>query len=432
MSKKRIIIIGAGLAGLSAAWHVQKNGVACKIFEKEAEVGGLCRSKKVKGFVFDCDGHLLHFRNKYTLNLIREELKVNIIRHQRSSWVYSFGRYIPYPFQANLRFLPPAIADECLKGFVKADRNVARKKYDNFLSWIKHSFGPGIAKHFMVPYNNKFWRFPLNKISCEWVDSFIPRPTLSQVLEDHCVKEQQKFGYNAHFWYPAKNSINLLPQAFEKQICGINKKCSIRAIDIDKKEFTIDGTTREHYDILISTIPLPELVKIISPVPKDILQKFSLLRWNSIFNLNLGVTEACHSGKHWVYIPDIDNIFFRVGFFHNFAKNIFPSGTGSLYTEVSYRNHKQANQQEMTEGVIEGLKNLGFIRGKQSVIAQDINDIQYGYPIYDTHYHRARNGIIDFLLKHNIIPCGRYGSWQYMSMEDAILDGKRVADYVKL
>jgi UDP-galactopyranose mutase len=78
MSKKKIVILGAGLAGLSAAWHLQKKKIECFVFEKEPVVGGLCRSKQVKGFIFDCDGHLLHFRNKYTLQLVRRLLKGNL------------------------------------------------------------------------------------------------------------------------------------------------------------------------------------------------------------------------------------------------------------------------------------------------------------------------------------------------------------------
>ena len=70
MAKKRIIILGAGLAGLSTAWHLQRRGLDCQVYEKEPEVGGLCRSKNIGGFTFDFDGHLLHFKHNYTFNLI--------------------------------------------------------------------------------------------------------------------------------------------------------------------------------------------------------------------------------------------------------------------------------------------------------------------------------------------------------------------------
>ncbi len=112
MARKRIFILGAGLTGLSAAWHLQKRGIDCQIFEKEPEVGGLCRSKKIGGFTFDCDGHLLHFKHRYTLNLIKNLLKNNLTEHQRNAWIYAFDTYVHYPFQANLYGLPPSVVKE--------------------------------------------------------------------------------------------------------------------------------------------------------------------------------------------------------------------------------------------------------------------------------------------------------------------------------
>src|SRR3989338_7951047 len=102
MPKKRILILGAGLAGLSAAWHLQKKGIDCQLFEKEPEVGGLCRSKKINNFIFDYSGHLLHFKHKYTFNLVRNLLGNDLLKHQRSAWIYSYGKCTRYPFQANL------------------------------------------------------------------------------------------------------------------------------------------------------------------------------------------------------------------------------------------------------------------------------------------------------------------------------------------
>lgn len=432
MAKKRVVIIGAGLAGLSAAWHLQKRGISCKVFEKEPEVGGLCRSKRIKGFTFDYDGHLLHFRNKYTFNLIKKILKVNIIRHERSSWVYSFGRYIPYPFQANPRFLPAKIAAECLRGFIKANQKPLSEKNINFLSWIKNSFGSGIAKHFMLPYNKKFWKVPLDEMTCEWVDSFIPRPTLSQVLEDYFAGRQHQLGYNASFWYPATGGINQLPQAFEKQIRGTNKDSPVCLIDLEKKELFIEGRGRESFDILISTLPLPDLAGKIRPIPRDVSMEFSKLRWNSIFNLNLGVEGDCHTGKHWIYFPGKETDFFRVGFFHNFAPQTSPRGRSALYAEVSYCNNKKIKYNEMARKITRGLKNNGILKKQQEIGILDENNIKYGYPIYDKNYSSARKKIIDFLLSKGIISCGRYGSWRYMSMEDAILDGKSAADDIHL
>ncbi len=431
MLKKKIVILGGGLAGLSAAWHLRKKGIKSVIYEKEPESGGLCRSKIVKGFTFDYDGHLLHFRDQYVLDLIRNELGLELKQHERSSWVYSFGRYIPYPFQANLCFLPPKIASRCLKDFIKvSSNNTSRNKYRNFHTWVKNSFGEGISRHFMFPYNRKFWGYPLNKMNCEWVDSFIPKPRLSDLALSYLSKEGKGLGYNSTFWYPAKGGINQLPQALERKHCKVYKKCQVDKIDLDKKQITFNGKERDSFDVLISTIPLPELARIVSPLPPRILNYLGLLRWNSIFNLNLGLSRVFHKNMHWVYFPEASDIFFRAGFPHNFGNRIVPSNRSSVYVEVSYRNSLSKNN--LAPRIINNLKSKGLLESESDILAKDINNIKYGYPIYDLNYLKARNNISSFFLNQDVILCGRYGSWKYMSMEDAILDGKRVADQMKI
>ena len=428
MAKKKIVILGAGLAGLSTAWHLKQAGINATVLEKENAVGGLCRSKEVDGFIFDYDGHLLHFQNSYTLGLVKKLLKGNLVRHERSAWINSFGIFSNYPFQANLHALPKPVANECLWGFIHATNSRASSNQRNFLKWIHTTFGQGIAKHFMIPYNKKFWTVPLDQMVCPWTDKFIPQFDLAEVVNGFFQKGKNQFGYNAFFWYPKKKGINQLPLAFEKQIGEVSKNCCVSEIDFKKKQITVTGKGKQGYDILILTIPLPELMKIVKPLPNKVMGAFKKLRWNSVFNLNLGVEGECHDGKHWVYFPHQETVIFRAGFFHNFSNDITPAGKSSLYAEVAYSKNKPLNRQAIVNKILVGLHKVGVLNKKNRVLVQDINDIKYGYPIYDQYYSQATKEIRQFLSSHNVITCGRYGSWQYMSMEDAMLDGKRVAE----
>ena len=99
-----------------------------------------------------------------------------------------------------------------------------------------------------------------------------------------------------------------------------------------------------------------------------------------------------------------------------------------MYAEVSYSDRKPINKQKAISHITRDLKKIGLLSPKDKIYAKDINDIKYGYPIYDRHYKAAREKALSFLHENGIFPCGRYGSWRYMSMEDAILDGKRVAE----
>ncbi|MFA6358402.1 MAG: FAD-dependent oxidoreductase [Candidatus Omnitrophota bacterium] len=431
MTKKKIVILGAGLAGLSAAWHLKQKGIKAVIFEKDDCVGGLCRSKQVKDFLFDHDGHLLHFQNNYTLELVKQLLKGNLVRHKRSAWINHFDIFSRYPFQSNLYALPKSVAVECLWGFIWACNAKLNNTRPNFLKWINNTFGKGMAKHFMVPYNEKFWTIPLDQMSYSWTDRFIPRFGLSEVVNGFFKGSKNNFGYNAFFWYPKKGGIAQLAQAFENQVDGVSKNCCISGIDFKKKEITIEGKDKEKFDILILTIPLPELIKIAKPLPSRILSSLNKLRWNSIFNLNLGIEGNCQDGKHWVYFPHKDTIFFRAGFFHNFSNAVTPSGKSSLYAEVSYSKNRPINKKKIAKHVLNDLYRAGIINKQNRVLVTDENNIKYGYPIYDRNYVQATTSINDFLLSNNVFACGRYGSWKYMSMEDAILDGRKVAEMIK-
>lgn len=428
MASDKIYVLGAGLAGLSAAWHLQKSGIHCEVFEKESEVGGLCRSKRMNGYTFDYDGHLLHFRHRDTFELVKDFLKDNLARHKRNAWVYSYGRLTRYPFQANLFGLPSDIAQECLTGYVNANRKGEVKKNGNFLHWIKNTFGDGIARHFMIPYNTKFWTVPPQGMTCEWLEGFVPQPTLTQVIAGAREDSQQRMGYNAHFWYPRKGGIGQLPLAFKERLTNVHTGFEIKKINLKKRRLVFKNGAHKNFDFMISTLPLPELPAIIQDIPANITADFRKLRWNSIFNLNLGLRLKEPSDKHWIYFPQKESIFFRVGFYHNFSSSLTPRGAASLYAEVSYSQQRPINRKKIVERIEGHLKRAGIIVTGDEILQRDSNDIKYGYPIYDKNYSAVRARILAFLSENNIVSCGRYGGWRYMSMEDVILDGIKSAE----
>lgn len=429
MSKKKIFVLGAGLAGLSAAWHLQRKGRDCLVFEKEGEVGGLCRSKRLGGFTFDLDGHLLHFKHQATFNLVYKLLNGNLAQHRRSAFIYHNGQYIRYPFQANLYGLPSSVSKACLLGFIKASFNghLKKRKNSSFLDWINGAFGRGIAQHFMIPYNKKFWTMAPEKLTCEWLDGFIPTPTLLEVIKGAFKDNKEEFGYNAKFWYPKKGAINNLPLALARQIKNIRINCSITEIDLDRREVKLSTGDKARFDILISTLPLPEVSRLLKNPPSEIQTATKKLKWNSIFNLNLGVEGKRCLSQHWVYFPHKEVVFFRVGFAHNFSSRLAPSNMSSLYVEVAYSKEKPIDKKNIVSHILRDLKEVKILKNDDIIHIKDSNDIKYGYPIYDRNYRPAREKILKFLNQKGVLCCGRYGSWRYLSMEDTLLDGKKVA-----
>ena len=430
MTKKKIVIAGGGLAGLSVAWHLQKKGVACILFEKEAEAGGLCRSTRVKGFTFDHCGHLFHFQHRYTFELVKGMLGDNLLEHKKSAWIYSHKRFTRYPFQANLYGLPKSVIKECLLGFIQARRDgySSSRSEMTFLDWVNQTFGKGIADHFMVPYNRKFWTVEPEELTCDWFNGFIPIPTLKEVVEGTLEENKRSIGYNARFWYPRKGGIQEIPRYLASHIKGMHINQEISRIDFKNKKIILKNQTHCPYDTLIFTLPLPELLGLMQDLPQSVIEALKQLRYNSIYNLNLGVSRIGVSDKHWVYFPEEEFIFFRAGFPGNLSPTSCTRGNSSLYIEVAYVPGKQIDRSVVVARIKKDLIRAGILRIQDVVPVENINDVEYGYIIYDCHRLRALRRITAFLNKNGIECLGRYGAWSYKSMEDVLIDGKRLAD----
>lgn len=473
----KIVILGAGLSGLSCAYHLkekvkEKNLLSLSVYERENRVGGLCRSDISKGFIFDYTGHLLHLKNSYVKNLIKSLLRRNLNRIKRKAWIYSKRSYTRYPFQANTYGLSQKVVKECLSGFIEArcknprfcrtEAHLRNKNqningaydlqpvhFSSFYDWIIYTFGEGFAKHFMIPYNRKMWTIHPRKMTCEWIGRFIPLPDLREVLMGAITDQCKAFGYNTYFYYPKRGGIQVLSDALSRRIqkyLYFGKE--VKEICLSKKLITFVDGERLKYDCLVSTLPLKELIlKIIKDVSPNVKTSARALKYNSVLNINLGVDRKDISNKHWIYFPEKKFIFYRVGFPMNFSSFTVPAGTSSIYIEISYRKDRVAiphlqdknsiytsgriiGKEEMINKIMKDLINARILKKSDKILTTKILNIKHAYVIYDNQYQRTTNIIHRFLKNNNIYSIGRYGAWKYSTMEDAILEGKETADEI--
>ncbi|MFH1783002.1 MAG: FAD-dependent oxidoreductase [Candidatus Omnitrophota bacterium] len=425
--KKKDIILGAGLAGLSAGFHLKDDYA---LYEKEASPGGMARSIKKDGYTFDLDGHLLHFRRDYVFKLLNGLLGGNLAPHKRSSWIYSKGSFTRYPFQANFYGLPKPIVKDCLLGLIKARRESVSPN-GNFENWIKKTFGEGIADHFMLPYNRKFWTIEPKDITCDWLDGFVPVPSLEDAVQGAITDNNKSYGYNSKFWYPVKGGISEIVKGFLKKVGSVHtNKEAVRIGQHKKNVLFSDGKVLD-FNNLISTMPLPELVKILKKVPNEIKDAADKLKFISVLVLNIGVNREDVTDRHWVYYPEKELDFYRIGFPTNFSMDVAPPKKTSMYVEISYRDRKIDIDKAISR-TVKHLKALGMIREEGEIDLCLPVDIKYGYVIYDKFRNDAVKTIKDYLAGFNIHPIGRYGGWKYMSMEDVILEGKEIAECLRI
>lgn len=423
---KDTIILGAGLAGLSASYH--GGGI---IYEKEKEIGGTCRSLKGGGFIFDQGIHVLHTKNSYVLSLLSKHKNLRLKQKMRSAWIHSYGVLTKYPFQANTYGLPRHIIKECLEGFIKT-LSRPKQTYSNYDDWIYGTFGRGIANNFYLPYSEKFWTVKAKELTVDWLDIRVPRPHLEQVIQGAESIQKEEFGPNAVFQYPQCGGIQRIIEAVINRNVKVMVCKAANRIDIKKKIIHFNDGTAIHFKKLISTIPLPELFKIINIVPEPVIQAVNDLRHNSVLCINLGIRRENISFTHWIYFPEEKYAAFRISFPGNFSRFTVPKKWSSIQAEISYSDNKPLRYKDITEKVIQDLIKARIIKPKDYIKLINVQDIKYAYVIYDHNRLSNLKLINRFLKKNDIHSSGRYGEWKYLWMDEAILSGQEVAKEIKI
>jgi protoporphyrinogen oxidase len=419
-----IVILGAGLTGLSCAHFLDQRDY--RIFEKESEVGGICRTAHAGGFHFDYTGHLLHFRHPEIRAFVLRLLRGGLRSIQRRAFIRSHGVLSPYPFQANTYRLPPEVNRECLLGFIQAYCQNHQAPPDNFEEWAVQSFGAGIAKHFMVPYNRKLWGIELKELTADWTSRFVPRPKLEEVVNGALGIEARGLGYNPTFLYPRRGGIMALPQALAARVRPVELGSEAVAVDLGRRTVTFGDGRSAAYSRLVSTLPLKRLAALCLDLPAALRAAGRRLRHNSVLNLNLGVRRSL-SGKHWIYFPEPRWPFYRLGFLSNFSRWVCPPGCSALYLETSYLPERPPNPRTVYRRSLAALLELGLIRSEREVVVKKLLRIECAYVLFDHQHRRSVTALRDYFERRGVHSVGRYGEWKYSSIEDALADGRATA-----
>lgn len=419
----KTIIIGAGFAGLSAGHKLKKDYL---ILEKNERPGGLCRTDIVKGFTFDYTGHFLHIRRPEIQKFIMGNIKVRLKKISRKAFIYSNGVYTGYPYQVNNFGLPFETVSENLIGFLRA-KFKGEASQENFKQWILTALGEGIAKNFMFPYNLKLFKTPLDKMTIKWMGRFVPSPGIEEVMKGILPKGEAELGYNAYFYYPESGGIESVIKGLYKKIKNkVRLNTEVKKVDLKNKIiYTSDGK-QEQYTSLICTLPLKDLAKLTGD--RELISLGNKLKAVSVYSLNIGFKSKTPINRHWVYVPEPDYPFYRIGFPSEVMPSTAREGYSSVFTEVSYN---KAIPKGIDAKIVKGLMHMGIIGSKKDIVLKHPMILKDAYVIYD----KEREAIVPQMRKkletYGIFTAGRWGNWEYGSMEDAIIEGFEAAERVK-
>jgi len=412
------VILGAGITGLSVAYHLKKKNKDFIIIEKENVPGGLCRNVYTDGYIFNYTGHFLHCRTEYVRNLAGK-LVPDIKMIKRNSFIYLDKSIVPYPIQSNIRYLSLQNRIKAfLSGFFKPS-----KKPGNLEEWFIYNFGGELYRIFFSPYNQKLWNYPLKKISPNFLSSYVPKEssTYAEKVEE----------YNAEFFYPEKGIGELISSLAENIEIYHGE---VKRID---ENYVYFGGERVKYENLISTIPLPDFLRIFDVDKNFYKTNNGRLIWNSVLCINIGLKGSFsfdtsikkidrNSSKfHWLYFPEKKYPFYRVGSLSNVSSSTVPQNHSSLWVEISYGKNKL--DRSIVDMVIKDLESIGVLK-EDLIDCICLLDIPYAYPIYNKDRDKILNEIKFFLDKYDITLAGRFGGWKYSYMEESILEGKKIAE----
>ncbi len=429
-----IVILGAGLTGLSAAYHLEKQKFYdYKIFEKNSTSGGLLRSFKQDGFTFDFTGHFLHVSDNYFFDFLQKiaDLK-NFNLTSRNSAINFNNQLTDYPFQINLAGLPENVVFDSIYGFINIKKNIKSPK--SFYEWVLKHFGPGMGKHFFFPYNSKILAYDLKKVRADQTGRFAPKTNLKLILKNALSKKtEENIGYNSKFYYPKLGGIQFLVDKLETQLKNkIELEHNAVNIDLATKTIYFENGHQEKFKTLITTLPLNTFLKNTTEKSNSTLKTAAnKLVCNSVINFNLGFDAPKLKTKHWIYFPEKKYPFYRIGFWHNINSQSAPKNCSGIYGEASYQPETKTSKQvlNLTEKSINSaLKTLDL--KKTNIISQKILPIEHAYVIYDLWREQNLNLLHRQLNNLSVYSIGRYGEWKYSSMQEAVLDGKETVEQI--
>jgi protoporphyrinogen oxidase len=422
------VVIGAGLTGLSAAYHLARRGVAAEVLEQAAEPGGAAGTFARGGFAFDLTGHLLHLAREESRALLRElGVSAKLRRHRRRAGIALGGTVTPYPIQIHTHRLPAEVRRDCVLGFVRMllEEREGREEPGSFAEWVLARFGEGFARHFFFPYNRKLYCTPPEELSAEWVGRYVPRPSLEDVIDGAFGLYDKPVGYNATFFYPREGGIRLLADALAARCPGLRLDARVRRVNLARREVELDGGERVGWDALVATVALTHLAAMTEDLPEELRAQAAKLRAVAVVNLNLAVRGRAPRREHWLYVPEERFPFYRVGIPSNHG-NVAPEGHHTLSVEVSVpADHP--TPPGLAERCLDGLEELGLLRRREEVVVVAPVRLDPAYVVFDRPRPAAVAALREFYRGAGVLLAGRWAEWKYSTMEDALWDGATVA-----
>jgi protoporphyrinogen oxidase len=426
-----ILILGGGIAGLSVNAFL---GVPATILEKESVLGGLCRSFDFEGIKYDIGPHIIFSKHQEVLEFHNSLAEMNT--HKRLNRILLNGHLIRYPFE---NFLGEASED---------DRNLALHEFlnnpyesfsaENMQQFFLKLFGEGMSTLYFHPYNKKIWKLDPSFLDLQMVER-IPKPPRDHVVSGAHSNFYEGYTHQLTFTYPKEGGFQVVTDEYRNSVRKIGSRivenCEI--LGLEKREKNWKVLTNKgifEADKLISTIPLPRLIELISEVPIGIREQAREMLSNSIHIIMLKIRGDRLKDQFALYVPDPLVIFHRLSRL-NFLGEAYGGGSNNLFlmAEITFRNNSyigEMSSEEVIKNTIKDLEKLG-IANREDIEQVEIRTFEHAYVIYDLKHRARTDEVLSWTSQMGIVCTGRFGKFEYQNSDQVVYDSMALAETLK-
>lgn len=413
------LILGAGISGISASYHLSQKGIENIIFEKDDDWGGLCGNFQINGFRFDKAIHLSFTENEYVKKLFSKSCEY--ITHKPIAYNYYQGHWLKHPAQNNLGPLELDEKIEIISDFIENSNQ--KENIKNYEEWLKAQYGNYFSEKFPMLYTRKYWVLDAKDLSTAWVGNRMYQPNIKEVLKGAFESDTPNTYYAKEMRYPKIGGYKSFLE-FMRKDCDIRLNKEVIEINTSEQLVYFKDGTHQKYDKMISSIPLPEYAMLIKDMPDDAKQACENLKFTSIALVSIGLNKPNIPKHLWFYIYDEEILPARCYSPSIKSRDNVPSGFSSLQFEVYFTKEKPlpAEGEELIEHIVEKSEQMGIFR-REDIIVKDYRVLQYGNVIFNHGMEENRKTILDYLEKIHIRTIGRFGRWEYLWSDQSLLSG---------
>jgi len=456
---KQVVILGGGLSGLACAYKLLQKGIGVTLIEKEKEVGGLARTIRYKDFYFDFSAHRFLGKDKELIEEMKILMGDNFKKCSKRSRILMWGHWLNYPFElANLMiYMPKTLAARAVVDYLSSlvKRRFKPVEIVSFKDWFIASFGHTLYKTNCEPYAAKHWRRDPSQIASEWGEARSPANfNLKTIIKDLLFKkhasqleEGNPYPDADSFYYPVRGGCGSIPRRFAEEIHNLGGRIITEAelIAVNNEsgnsyiKYNRNGeSVKIMADVIVSTIPVNNLVKILTPqAPQEVYDRLAQLKYLNTIFINVIINKPKVSDDSWLYFPQPSEevLFVRAVEMKNWSEDLAPADKTGLCLDISCTPDEPIWQENNDRALVakarEGLVKTGIISRPEEMEEGIVIKVPYTYPIYDLTYSENLKSVIDHLEDNGRLKLlGRTGRFSYTNMDDNVKDGFKLAEKI--